>query len=88
MLLNVVNVWFRDLSPAAIKNEPEEDNGFYPSPQYNKASRRQCDDEEFVSPVLNSCNIFNVWLPYFTFVIRMIGLQIRLQAQKSQDRAW
>lgn len=55
MLFNALNVWFRDISPAAIKNEPEEDNGFYPSPQHNKASRRKSDDEEFVSLVFNSC---------------------------------
>ncbi|TNM86994.1 hypothetical protein fugu_007224 [Takifugu bimaculatus] len=41
------NGYVRDLSPAAIKNEPEEDNGLYSSPQHNKASRRECDDEEF-----------------------------------------
>uniref|UniRef100_H2RMK6 DNA topoisomerase I n=1 Tax=Takifugu rubripes TaxID=31033 RepID=H2RMK6_TAKRU len=35
------------VSPAAIKNEPEEDNGLYSSPQHNKTSRRECDDEEF-----------------------------------------
>lgn len=55
MLFNALNVWFRDISPAAIKNEPEEDNGFYPPPQHNKASRRKSDDEEFVSLVLNFC---------------------------------
>lgn len=55
MLFNALNVWFRDISPAAIKNEPEEDNGFYPSPQHNKASRRKSDDEEFVSLVFSSC---------------------------------
>lgn len=51
----MLNVWFRDLSPAAIKNEPEEDNGLYSSPQHNKASRRECDDEEFVSLVFTYC---------------------------------
>uniref|UniRef100_A0A674MIJ0 DNA topoisomerase I n=1 Tax=Takifugu rubripes TaxID=31033 RepID=A0A674MIJ0_TAKRU len=30
-----------------IDNEPEEDNGLYSSPQHNKTSRRECDDEEF-----------------------------------------
>lgn len=55
MLFNVLNVWFSDISPAAIKNEPEEDNGFYPSPQHNKASRRKSDDEEFVPLVFNYC---------------------------------
>lgn len=54
MLFNVLNVQFRDISPAAIKNEPEEDNGFYPSPQH-KASRRKSDDEEFVSLVFSYC---------------------------------
>uniref|UniRef100_H3CDZ7 DNA topoisomerase I n=1 Tax=Tetraodon nigroviridis TaxID=99883 RepID=H3CDZ7_TETNG len=42
------NGYVRDISPAAIKNEPEEDNGFCPSPQHNKASRRKSDEEEFV----------------------------------------
>lgn len=55
MLFNVLNVWCRDISPAAVKNEPEEDNGFCPSPQHNKASRRKSDDEEFVSLVFNYC---------------------------------
>lgn len=53
-MLNVLNVWFRDISPTAIKNEPEEDNGFYPSPQH-KAPRRKSEDEESVSLVFNSC---------------------------------
>lgn len=43
---NVVNVSIRDTSPAAIKSEPEEDNGFYPSPRHNKSSKQECDDEE------------------------------------------
>lgn len=43
------NVWLRDTSPAAIKSEPEEDHGFYPSLQHNKTSKRECDDEELVS---------------------------------------
>uniref|UniRef100_A0AAX7VFN9 DNA topoisomerase I n=1 Tax=Astatotilapia calliptera TaxID=8154 RepID=A0AAX7VFN9_ASTCA len=33
-------------SPAGIKSEPEEDNGFYPSPQHNKSSRQEYDDED------------------------------------------
>uniref|UniRef100_A0A668AB20 DNA topoisomerase I n=1 Tax=Myripristis murdjan TaxID=586833 RepID=A0A668AB20_9TELE len=28
-------------SPPAIKSEPEEDNGFYPSPKHNKSSKRE-----------------------------------------------
>lgn len=54
----MLNVWFRDLSPAAIKNEPEEDNGFYSSPQHNKASRQECGDEEFVSLLFYYCTSF------------------------------
>lgn len=42
------NVWIRDISPAAIKSEPEEGNGFYPSPQYNK-TKQEYNDEEWVS---------------------------------------
>ncbi|KAF3860567.1 hypothetical protein F7725_000822, partial [Dissostichus mawsoni] len=41
------NGYVRDTSPAAIKSEPEEDNGFYPSPQHNKTSKREHDDEEW-----------------------------------------
>ncbi|XP_030588490.1 DNA topoisomerase 1 [Archocentrus centrarchus] len=41
------NGYVRDTSPAAIKSEPEEDNGFYPSPQHNKSSKQECDDEEY-----------------------------------------
>lgn len=41
------NGYVRDTSPAAIKSEPEEDNGFYPSPQQNKSSKQECDDEEY-----------------------------------------
>ncbi|XP_010792137.1 DNA topoisomerase 1 isoform X2 [Notothenia coriiceps] len=41
------NGYVRDTSPAAIKSEPEEDNGFYPSPQHNKTSKREHDEEEF-----------------------------------------
>uniref|UniRef100_M4ALQ7 DNA topoisomerase I n=1 Tax=Xiphophorus maculatus TaxID=8083 RepID=M4ALQ7_XIPMA len=33
-------------SPAAIKSEPEDDNGFYPSPKHNKAPKREKDDDE------------------------------------------
>ncbi|CAK6968225.1 DNA topoisomerase 1 isoform X1 [Scomber scombrus] len=40
------NGYVRDISPAAIKSEPEEGNGFYPSPQYNK-TKQEYDDEEF-----------------------------------------
>ena len=46
-------MWLRDTSPSAIKSEPEEDNGFYPSPQHNKTSKREYDDEEWVSYKLN-----------------------------------
>lgn len=48
MQFNIFNVWLRDMSPAAIKSEPEEDNGFYPSP-HHKNSKREYDDEEWVS---------------------------------------
>ncbi|KAI4824292.1 hypothetical protein KUCAC02_012815, partial [Chaenocephalus aceratus] len=41
------NGYVRDTSPAAIKSEPEEDNGSYPSPQHNKTSKREHDDEEW-----------------------------------------
>ncbi|KAM9343345.1 DNA topoisomerase 1 [Pholidichthys leucotaenia] len=41
------NGYARDMSPAEIKREPEEDNGFYPSLHHNKSSKRQYDDEEF-----------------------------------------
>lgn len=58
MQFNVFNVWLRDASPAAIKSEPEEDNGFYLSPQHNKTSKREYDDEEWVSYKLNQ--IFTV----------------------------
>ena len=49
---------FRNTSPAVIKSEPEEDNGFYPSPQNNKSFKREYDDdEEWVSFkfILNPC---------------------------------
>lgn len=46
MLFNVFDMPIRDRSPAGIKSEPEEDNGFYPSPQHNKSSRQEYDDEE------------------------------------------
>ncbi|XP_029974127.1 DNA topoisomerase 1 [Salarias fasciatus] len=39
------NGYVRGSSPS-IKSEPEEDNGFYPSPQNNKSSKREYDDEE------------------------------------------
>lgn len=47
----IFNVRFRERSPAAIKSEPEDDNGFYPSPKHNKAPKREKDDdeEEYVS---------------------------------------
>lgn len=48
MQFNAFNVWIRDISPAAIKSEPEEGNGFYPSPQHNK-TKQEYDDEEWVS---------------------------------------
>lgn len=48
MRFNVFHVWSREMSPATIKSEPEEDNGFYPSPQH-KSFKRECDDEELVS---------------------------------------
>ncbi|XP_068603273.1 DNA topoisomerase 1 [Brachionichthys hirsutus] len=41
------NGYARDPSPAAIKSEPEEDDGFYPSPQRHKATKRDHDDKEF-----------------------------------------
>ncbi|XP_071777140.2 DNA topoisomerase 1 isoform X2 [Centroberyx gerrardi] len=41
------NGYVRETSPPAIKSEPEEDNGFYPSPKHNKTSKREWDDEEF-----------------------------------------
>uniref|UniRef100_UPI003AAF7FEE DNA topoisomerase 1 isoform X5 n=1 Tax=Centroberyx gerrardi TaxID=166262 RepID=UPI003AAF7FEE len=41
------NGYVRETSPLAIKSEPEEDNGFYPSPKHNKTSKREWDDEEF-----------------------------------------
>ncbi|XP_070766436.1 DNA topoisomerase 1 isoform X1 [Enoplosus armatus] len=41
------NGYVRDASPPAIKSESEEDNGFYPSPQHNKTSKREYEDEEF-----------------------------------------
>lgn len=50
---NVFIVWLRDISPAAIKIEPEEDNGFSHSPQHNKTSKREYHDEEWVSYRLN-----------------------------------
>ncbi|CAB1336063.1 unnamed protein product, partial [Coregonus sp. 'balchen'] len=34
-------------SPPAIKSEPEEDNGLYPSPKHNKTLKRERDEEEF-----------------------------------------
>ncbi|KAM7411761.1 hypothetical protein PAMA_021643 [Pampus argenteus] len=40
------NGYIRDISPAAIKSEPEEGNGFYPSPRHNK-TKQEYDDEEF-----------------------------------------
>ncbi|PWA31818.1 hypothetical protein CCH79_00006732, partial [Gambusia affinis] len=40
------NGYVRDRSPAAIKSEPEDDNGFYPSPKHNKAIKREKDDDE------------------------------------------
>lgn len=49
MQFNVFDVWLRNTSPAVIKSEPEEDNGFYPSPQHIKTSKREYDDEEWVS---------------------------------------
>lgn len=39
-------MWLRERSPTAIKSEPEEDNGFYPSPKHNKATKREKDDDE------------------------------------------
>ncbi|KAF3696979.1 DNA topoisomerase 1 [Channa argus] len=39
------NGYVRDTSPAAIKSEPEEDNGFYPCLQH-KISKREYDDKE------------------------------------------
>lgn len=45
----IINVFRRDGSPPAIKSEPEEDNGFYPSPQHNKTFKREYDYEEWVS---------------------------------------
>lgn len=53
MQFHVFRVWPRETSPATIKSEPEEDNGFYPSPQHNKSSKREWDDEELVSYELN-----------------------------------
>lgn len=47
--MSSLHLWLRDTSPAAIKSEPEEDNGFYPSPQHHKPSKREYDDEEWVS---------------------------------------
>ncbi|XP_005801712.1 DNA topoisomerase 1 [Xiphophorus maculatus] len=40
------NGYVRERSPAAIKSEPEDDNGFYPSPKHNKAPKREKDDDE------------------------------------------
>ncbi|KAM6929978.1 DNA topoisomerase I, mitochondrial [Lycodopsis pacificus] len=40
------NGYARERSPAAIKSEPEEDNGFYSSPQH-KTSKREYHDEGF-----------------------------------------
>lgn len=56
MQFNIFNVWLRDTSPAAIKSEPEEDNGFYPSPQH-KSTKREYDDEEWVSSKINLITI-------------------------------
>ncbi|XP_027879965.1 DNA topoisomerase 1 [Xiphophorus couchianus] len=40
------NGYVRERSPTAIKSEPEDDNGFYPSPKHNKAPKREKDDDE------------------------------------------
>ncbi|XP_032431779.1 DNA topoisomerase 1 [Xiphophorus hellerii] len=40
------NGYVRERSPAAIKSEPEDDNGFYPSPKHNKAPKREKDDDD------------------------------------------
>lgn len=59
-----LDVLLRDGSPPAIKSEPEEDNGFYPSPQHNKTFKRQYDYEEWVLLKLIKITviIFTVWL--------------------------
>ncbi|KAM8864481.1 DNA topoisomerase I, mitochondrial isoform 2-T2 [Spinachia spinachia] len=41
------NGFVRERSPSALKSEPKEDNGFYPSPQYLKASKREYEDGGF-----------------------------------------
>ncbi|KAM4737045.1 DNA topoisomerase I, mitochondrial [Anableps anableps] len=40
------NGYVRERSPSAIKSEPEDDNGFYPSPKHNKATKREKDDDD------------------------------------------
>lgn len=42
---NTIILWPRETSPAAIKSEPEENNGFYPSPQH-KPPKREYEDED------------------------------------------
>lgn len=50
---NICSVLARGLSPAGVKTEPDQDDGFCSSPQHNKASKRDCDDKESVSDSLN-----------------------------------
>ncbi|KAM3871921.1 DNA topoisomerase 1 [Diretmus argenteus] len=40
------NGYVRETSPPVFKSEPEDDNGFYPSPKHNKTVKREYDDEE------------------------------------------
>uniref|UniRef100_A0A3B5LI99 DNA topoisomerase I n=1 Tax=Xiphophorus couchianus TaxID=32473 RepID=A0A3B5LI99_9TELE len=40
------SIFHLERSPTAIKSEPEDDNGFYPSPKHNKAPKREKDDDE------------------------------------------
>lgn len=50
---NICSVPARGFSPAGVKAEPDEDDGFRSSPQRNKASKWQCDNKELVSDTLN-----------------------------------
>lgn len=50
---NICSVLARGFSPAGVKAEPDEDDGFCSSPQHNKASKWECDNKELVSDTLN-----------------------------------